>query len=147
MVVATGDWFAQTVFVRKIENALRDLCNFDIFSLRTSLLQNAINNGILGSASTESNNIGNYFDNSTVYIGKYFGNDIYVDAMLQWTYDQNAVSEGQDSTGRLVFRPEIGFELAAPFANIRWQMAPDLQNLQNSLVPDTSITLSWRIAF
>ena len=147
VVVATGDWFAQTVFVRKIENALRDLCNFDIFSLRTSVLQNAINNGILGSASTESNNISNYFDNSTVYIGKYFGNDIYVDAMLQWTYDQNAISEGKDSTGSLVFRPEIGFELAAPFANIRWQMAPDLQNLQNSIVPDTSITLSWRITF
>ena len=147
VVVATGDWFAQTVFVRKIENALRDLCNFDIFSLRTSLLQNAINNGILGSATTESNNISNYFDNSTVYIGKYFGNDIYVDAMLQWTYDKDAASGAQDSNGSLVFRPEIGFELSAPFANIRWQMAPDLQNLQNSLVPDTSITLSWRITF
>ncbi|HBB42726.1 MAG TPA: hypothetical protein DCZ74_04345, partial [Treponema sp.] len=73
--------------------------------------------------------------------------DVYADAQLQWTYDENSVVEGDGPLSGLVFKPEIGFELTAPFANIRWQFAPDMGSLQKSWVPATSISLSWRINF
>lgn len=131
--------------VRRAESALRDLFNFDIFSVRSSVLQNAIQQGLNGEL---GNNIffGNYFDNTTVYIGKYIGSSVYLDAMLLWTYDATTTSSSA-SDKRIVFKPEIGVEFAAPFADIRWSFAPDLGSLQETLVSGTSITLSWRINF
>lgn len=148
------DYGVQVTLLRKIENALRDLCNFDIFSVRTSVLQNAIriglgqntSNSAVSATSKKSYSIGNYFDNSTVYIGKYFGSTLYADAMLHWTYDETR-EDGVDTVGGLVFQPEIGLELASPFANIRWSFAPDLGNVLASWVSSTSITLSWRLTF
>ncbi|MBP5443290.1 MAG: translocation/assembly module TamB domain-containing protein [Treponema sp.] len=145
VVATTSDFLAQTLFVRKIENALRDFLNFDIFSLRTTVLQNAITQGLSGN-NENMDSIGNYFDNTTVYIGKYFGSTVYADALMQLTYDKSAEGLfGED--GGLIFHPEVGLEFAAPFANIRWQFAPDLGALDSSWVPATSITLSWRMQF
>lgn len=147
ILISTGELVAQTVFTRKLENALRDLLNFDILSLRTAVLQNVINQTIASSGDKEFPGIGNFFDNTTVYIGKYFGSDIYVDALMQWSYDDDAAMQSFNSGGGLVFKPEIGFEMLSPFGNIRWQFAPDFGALSNSVVSSTSITLSWRMQF
>ncbi len=147
IIVATGDLVAQTVLTRKLENALRDLLNFDIFSIRATVLQNVINQTISTSSDKEFSGIGNFFDNTTVYIGKYFGSDIYVDALMQWSYDETSMHDNLNSGGGLVFKPEIGFEMLSPFGNIRWQFAPDFGALENSVVSSTSLTLSWRMQF
>ena len=147
-LVAAGDYGVQVTLLRKIESALRDLSNFDIFSVRTTILQNSIMQGLnMNRASDNNSIIGNLFDNSTVYIGKYFGDDIYADALLHWTYDKTKVDSGGTSGSGLVFQPEIGLEFEAPFANIRWNFAPDLGELQQSWTQATSITLSWRVSF
>ena len=147
-LVAAGDYGVQVTLLRKIESALRDLSNFDIFSVRTTILQNSIMQGLnMNRASDNNSIIGNLFDNSTVYIGKYFGDDIYADALLHWTYDKTKVDSGGASGNGLVFQPEIGLEFEAPFANIRWNFAPDLGELQQSWTQATSITLSWRVSF
>ncbi|HBD68996.1 MAG TPA: hypothetical protein DC014_06950, partial [Treponema sp.] len=98
------------------------------------------------SSVAKRSSIGNYFDNSTVYIGKYFGTSLYADAMLHWTYDENKDMSGSE-TGGIVFQPEIGLEMEAPFANIRWNFAPDLENFADTVVSSTSVTLSWRLTF
>ncbi|MBQ1672026.1 MAG: translocation/assembly module TamB domain-containing protein, partial [Treponema sp.] len=143
--VTAGDFVTQTLILRKVEKGLRDLLNFDIFSIRTSLLQNAITQNM--SSQSKNTTFGNYFDNTTVYIGKYFGNSVYVDGLLRWTYDENDVLYNDSENGGLVFQPEFGLELMAPFANIRWQFAPEMGQLQESWVPATSVTLSWRFSF
>ena len=147
LLVAGVDYGVQMTFLRKVEGALRDLCNFDIFSLRTTILQNSIIQGLnMNTDATYSNDsvIGNLFDNSTVYIGKYFGDAIYADALLHWSYDK---TYSDVSSSGLVFQPEIGLEFDAPFANIRWNFAPDFGEIQQSWTQATSITLSWRLAF
>ena len=144
--VTAGDFVTQTLILRKVEKGLRDLLNFDIFSIRTSLLQNAITQS-MSSSKSKNAAFGNYFDNTTVYIGKYFGNSVYVDGLLRWTYDENDVLFNDSDNGGLVFQPEFGLELMAPFANIRWQFAPEMGQLQQSWVPATSVTLSWRFSF
>ena len=101
----------------------------------------------MGNRAENNSVIGNLFDNSTVYIGKYFGSDVYADALLHWTYDKKIAGSGEAVGEGLVFQPEIGLEFNAPFANIRWNFAPDLSDFQESWAKSTSITLSWRLAF
>jgi hypothetical protein len=146
-ITSVADYGVQTFVLRKIESALRDFCNFDIFSIRTTFIQNTLEQGFnLNRDSNTNMLISNLFDNSTVYIGKYFGSTVYADALMHWVYDE-AKASAADTTGSLVFQPEIGLELEAPFANIRWSLAPDLSELNQSIVSAASITLSWRLSF
>lgn len=145
LLIAGMDYGVQVTVIRKIEGALRDLFNFDIFSLRSSVFQNAIKQG-LNIDSEKNTSFGNYFDNTTVYIGKYIGSSVYMDAMLLWTYDATAYETGKSKTG-IIFNLDMGIEFAAPFADIRWSFAPDLGSLQETLVSGTSITFTWRKNF
>lgn len=145
---AASDYAIQSTVVRSVENKLRDLLNFDIFSLRTNVLQNTLNLGMSGNLSKENLTIGNFLDNSTVYIGKYLNSSIYVDAMLHVSLEDYGVTD-IFAPGSLKFQPEFGLELETPFyTNIRVNMAPDINALlKNQFVPSASVTLSWKYAF
>lgn len=148
-LLSAGDYALQSTVGRNVENKLRDFFNFDILSIRTSVLQNALKLSLSTNSDSEKKalGIGNYLDNSTVYIGKYFGSALYADALLHWTYDESRVDD-RTTVGGLIFKPEIGLEMESPFANIRWNMAPDITALMNSkLVASTSVTLSWKFSF
>ena len=147
LFISAGEYYLQSTVMRDIENKLRDLLNFDIFSVRTNILQNTIN---LSTQRKETKNIsvGNFFDNSTVYIGKYIGNALYVDAMLNMSASDYVDTEYL-STGNLLFQPEFGLELELPVMNIRWDMTWDLTpGLKfKSYVPATSLSFSWKFNF
>ena len=126
---------------------MRDLLNFDIFSLRTNVLQNTYNYSISRNSAKENISLGNFLDNTTVYIGKYLGSSLYVDAMLHVSLEDGNVSD-ITSAGKMLFQPEFGMELESPFANIRVNMTPDINALlQNQFVPSASVTLSWKFAY
>ena len=150
LLFVTGDYAIQSTIGRSIENKLRDFLNFDILSVRTNVLQNALNYGLLDRTENSENSsfgFGNFFDNSTVYIGKYFGSSLYVDALMHWSYDKTKVDD-KFTAGGLVFRPEFGLEIEAPFGNLRWNMAPDINGIRNDrFVSSTSVTLSWKFSF
>jgi len=147
LALATGDYALQSVLVRRLENALRDFFKFDIFSVRTMVVQNAVKQNVFRNSSGSDNLAGNYLDGTTVYIGKYFGEAIFADAMLRLDYDKNRRGSYYTYDG-ISFRPELGFELAAPFAKIRWSMSPDLESILNmKLVENTALTLSWKFNF
>ena len=147
LALATGDYALQTVIVRRLENALRDFFKFDIFSVRTMVVQNAVKQSVERNSSASDNLSGNYLDGTTVYIGKYFGDTLFADAMLRVDYDKNRVGNQYAYEG-ISFRPELGFELASPFAKIRWSMSPDLESILNmKLVENTALTLSWKFNF
>lgn len=158
-LLATGDYAIQSTIGRSVENKLRDFLNFDILSVRTSVLQNTVKMGLSlnsGDSSKDSHDgrsgkpavgIGNFLDNSTVYVGKYFGSALYADALMHWTYDESRLDD-KVVAGGLVFRPEFGLELESPFANIRWTTSPDIDAmLSNRIVASTSVTLSWKFSF
>lgn len=147
---AGGDLFLNSTVMRRIENTLRELLHFDIVSIRANVLQNSLKLGMDENSSNKQLTVGNFLDNSTVYVGKYFGSSIYVDSMLHWSYDEHKERTG-DAVGGLVFQPEFGFEVASPFVNIRLGVAPDIDSLQKGLldtwVQSTSMTLSWKFSF
>lgn len=147
LAVAGGDYLVQATVMRGVENALRELCNFDIFSIRTNVLQNAVKQSLERNSANKQITFGNFFDNSAVYVGKYFGSAMYVDALMHWSYDETKVGE-EDSVNGLVLQPEFGLEMTSPFVNIRLGVAPDLEAIKKSLwMPSTSITLSWKHSF
>ena len=148
-IFAASDYAFQTAIGRKIENKLRELLNFDILSLRTNIIQNTLSTALGSTNNSLSNDLtfGNLFDNSTVYIGKYLERDLYVDAMLNFSFDKRKQAQ-QLSSGNLIFQPEFGMELESPLGNIRWNVAPDINALMNKqYVPSTSLTLSWKFTF
>ena len=110
------------------------------------VVQNAVKQSVRNSSSS-GNLAGNYLDGTTVYIGKYFGDSLFADAMLRLDYDKNRGNNDYAYDG-IAFKPELGFELAAPFAKIRWSVSPDLESILNmKIVENTALTLSWKFNF
>lgn len=145
-LLAAGDYAIQSAIFRKAENKLRDLMNFDIFSLRTNILQNTMKYGA-SNQNYKAITPASLLDNTTLYIGKYLTSAIYFDAMLHVTLDDK-LTNNLTGGGTLIFQPEIGLELESPFLNIRWNLAPDISAmLKKQFVPSTSVTLSWKMAF
>jgi hypothetical protein len=153
--IASSDVMAQFVFLRQFERQIRNFLWLDMFSVRTRFIQNAIvTAGASGLRQTtgqnpveRSNRVGNYFDNTTVFIGKYIGQDMFVQGMCTLKYDENS-----NIFGGLRFEPDIGIELQSPFINrwnfnIRWDWTPDSDHPENWWVNDNSITLIWSKSF
>jgi hypothetical protein len=140
------DWGVQVVVLRRIENGLRELLNFDIFSMRTMILQNVLRSRLDSNQEDKPLTAGSVLDNSTMYVGKYFGSYIYADALLHLSYDENEVLSGKSETG-IVFQPEFGLEMMSPYVTIRWNIAPELGKTDFLWVDATSITLSWKFSF
>jgi hypothetical protein len=141
--ITSSDVFAQFVSLRQFERKVRDLFGLDMFSVRTRFLQNAVVTGASNLGQTpvdRSNSVGNYFDNTTVFIGKYIGQDMFIQGTLTMRYDENSTL-----LGGLTFEPDIGIELNTPFVNIRWDFFP--YHPENLWVSDNSITLSWSKSF
>ena len=143
-VIATSDFLSQFVFLRQFERQFRDALGLDIFSVRTRFINNVVmTTGVPGSrqVNDETVNIfGNYFDNTTVFVGKYIGQYMFAHAMLTMKYD-----ESSNLFGGLRLEPDIGIELQSPFINIRWDFYPN--HPENWWVNDNSITLSWSKSF
>jgi len=145
-VVATSDILSEFAFMRQFERLIRDFLRLDMFSVRTRFLQNAVVFGTSGIWQTSddyirsSNRVGNYFDNTSVFIGKYIGQNMFVQGMATLRYD-----EYSNVFGGLKFDLDIGIELQSPFVNIRWDIFP--AHPENLWVNDNSITLSWSKSF
>ena len=141
-LVVTSDIFSQFAFLRVIERQIRSFLRLDVFSFRTRILQNAVATGAtaFGQDNFQFNRVGNFFDNTTVFIGKYVGQSMFVQGMLTLRYDENS-----NTFGGLRLEPDIGIELQSPYLNIRWDFFP--YHPENWWVNDNSITLSWSKSF
>jgi len=143
-LIGTSDVLSQFVFFRQFERQVRDTIGFDMFSVRTRFIQNLAVTGVTGlSGQTPMDRdirVGNYFDNTSVFIGKYIGKHMFISYMGTLRYDENS-----DVLGGVRYDQDIGIELNSPFVNIRWDLFPN--NPQNWWVTDNSITLSWSMSF
>jgi len=123
-----------------MERQIRNFLHLDMFSVRTHVLQNAVINAAMQSPVDRNGRVGNYFDNTTVFGGKYIGGDMFIQGMLSMRYDENRVANGG-----LRFEPDIGVELQNPLFNIRWDFIP--AHPENWWVNDNYITLTWTRTF
>ena len=135
------DGITQFTVTRRLQRTVRNFLGLDMFSIRTQLLQNVV----LRATSNNASDIGplrtgNYFDNTTVFIGKYFGANLFGQAMLSFRYD-----EKKQTLGGLVLEPEIGLEMRNPIFDIQFNLVP--LHPETWFVSDASFSLIWRRSF
>ena len=149
LLVTSSDILAQVGFLKKTESKVRDFLRLDAFSFRTLLLQNAIFGNLFNVNQNTALTMSNYLDNTSVYIGKYFGSAIYADALLHLSsYDSKSLKNGGSKRPvykDLLFQPEIGLEMATPFFLLRWSVAPTKPD--TLFVGDAALTFSWKYSY
>jgi hypothetical protein len=149
---ASSDILAQFNVVRRFERHIRDFLRLDMFSIRTQVLQNAVFQATgLQNPVDRNGGVGNYFDNTTVFLGKYIGSNMFAQAMLSLRYDENQTEIGALSAkglslgGGLYLEPDIGLEIRGSTFGVRWDFIP--RHLENMFIDDHSFTLTWRWSF
>ena len=149
LLVSSSDILAQVGFLKKAESKVRDFLKLDAFSFRTLLLQNAIFGNLFAANKNTTLALSNYLDNTSVYIGKYFGSAIYADALLHLShYDSKSLKNGGSKRPvykDILFQPEIGLEMTTPFFLLRWSVAPTKPD--TLFVGDTALTFSWKYSY
>jgi hypothetical protein len=163
----SADILAQFQVVRRAERLTRDFLHLDMFSVRTQFIQNALFDalgifdytaprGYSSRYPTVSGNyqqpvdrnggVGNYFDNTTVFLGKYIGRGMFVQSMLSLRYDAYPDNLGGFRIGEnLSIEPDISIELDGPLFDIRWDFIP--LHPENLFVSDNSFSLIWSWSF
>jgi hypothetical protein len=148
MLSFAGDALTQFIVLRRLQKEVRNFLGLDMFSIRTQVLQNMVYQvaGFNDSGSTDADPVereyraGNYFDNTTVFFGKYIGSDIFVQSLFSFRYDA-----ARQTWGGLKLEPEIGLEMRNPLFNIRFSMVP--LHPENWFIDDISFTLTWKRSF
>lgn len=148
-LITATDIVTQIGVFKKTESKIRDLLHVDAFSMRTLLIQNAIFGNLFRTSTDTPLTIGNYFDNTSVYAGKYFGSEIYADVLLHLSYYDPLLIRNagirKPVYGNLLFMPELGLEMATPFFMIRSAIAPSRPD--TLFVSDSKFTLSWKFSY
>ena len=138
------DTLAQFMVVRGVQREVRDFLGLDMFSVRTQVFQNMVLQAAgtrpQANSLTSTYRVGNYFDNSTVYIGKYFAADLFGQAIMSFKYDENKLT-----WGGLTLEPEISLEMRNPLFDIRFNMVP--LHPEYWFMNDISFSVIWRRTF
>jgi len=141
---AVFDSLAQFTVIGRLQRQLRNFLGLDMLSLRTQLLQNMLiqvaGSRTSGNSTGREYRVGNYFDNTTVFIGKFFGSELFGEAMFSLKYDENKLD-----WGGLVIEPEFGLEMRNPLFDIRFTMLP--VHPENMFIDDVSFSFIWRRTF
>jgi hypothetical protein len=149
MFSASFDALTQFTVMRRLQRELRNFLGLDMLSLRTQVLQNVVfqaaginrDRGMAQEAASErQRRAGNYFDNTTVFIGKYIGSNVFVQSLFSFRYDEN-----KQTWGGLKLEPDIGLEMQSPLFNIGVNLVP--LHPENWFIQDLSFSITWRRSF
>ena len=158
----SSDVISQTWILRPLEQRLRDVLRLDMVSVRTQIIQNLLVQRVFGTTL-------NPLDNTSVSLGKYIGNDLFLELLVRLQSPQLAtgtpLTTGAGAlpyedvrTGATVppgsltlfgngLQPdlELSMEWATPLFLLTWSWAP--QHPENLFLSDHSLAFSWRIAY
>jgi hypothetical protein len=155
LIAVSTDVLSQFQAIRIAEQWIRDFLKLDMFSIRTQVLQNmALQSWGLRNVPEGISIAGNYFDNTTVFLGKYLNPNIFVHAMLTTRYDDGLHHRKGLRLGGLMFEPEFGIELGTvlnlgilgnPRLDIRGNINP--LHPENLFVNDLAFTFLFNWSF
>jgi hypothetical protein len=95
---AVWDSLAQFTVLARLQRQVRNFLGLDMLSLRTQLFQNMLiqvtGGRLSGNSSGREYRVGNYFNNTTVFIGKFLGTDLFGEALFSLRYDENKMDWG-----------------------------------------------------
>ncbi|MDR0561955.1 MAG: translocation/assembly module TamB, partial [Spirochaetaceae bacterium] len=123
VVSSTADLLAQTQVYRRVQRGVRSFFPFlDMLSFRTQVLQNFL---ILEyrkrteAYALETIGIGNYLDNTSVFIGKYITSDMFFQNMWSLRQSESNTEIQGLRLQSLVVESDFGLELRGPVFDIQ----------------------------
>lgn len=126
---------------KTMEDAVQRTLGLDQFSIRTQILRKAL----LGNPNEPDRllKIEDYLDNTSIFLGKYLGDEVFVEGLFSFRAEEDLLS----LDGERTLQPEIelGLEFQTPLFQLNWRLTP--KNPQNLFVTDNTVSLSWRWTF
>ncbi len=137
-LLLSADLLSQFGILRPFEQGVREALGLDLFSIRTQLIQNVIIDGVLGldvgAISYGQATPGDYLDNTTISLGKYIGEDLFLETVLRFIGGSNAP---------LQLELFISLEWPTPFFNLEWTVAPKLDSVDELFYRHSTLTFKW----
>jgi hypothetical protein len=139
-----SDILSQNWILRPFEQKVRQALNLDMFSVRTQLIQNLVAQKVLGTTI-------NPLDNTSVSLGKYLGNELFLEMLVRLQQPQIPVAVITPSGGllpaSLALQPdlELSLEWATPFFLMEWSFLP--KHPESLFLSDNSLSFSWRFSY
>ncbi|AHC15198.1 translocation/assembly module TamB domain-containing protein [Salinispira pacifica] len=143
-VLSGSEILGQVGVFKEIEDEIRSRFNLDLFSLRTGLFQNLLEDVIVTpGAEYPLNNspvsLGKYLQNTTLLVGKYIGDEVFLEAMAQ-LQEQSPLDRPVNDLVGLEVDLEVSLEWITPFFNLTWSFAPE--NPESLWVTDHTLTFT-----
>ncbi len=133
----------QVSIFKGIEDEMRNRFDFDVFSIRTGIFQNILEDVIIDGNQNSSVNsavtLGKYLENTTLVIGRYLGDAVYSEMILRLQETSPLDHLKNDLIG-LKLDLEFGLEWETPIFNLRWSLTP--KNPQTLFVTDQTFTFT-----
>ena len=139
-----SDILGQNWILRPFEQKVRQVLNLDMFSVRTQLIQNLVAQRVLGTTI-------NPLDNTSVSLGKYLGNDLFLEMLVRLQQPQIPVAVITPSGGLIAastaLQPdvELNLEWATPFFLMEWSFLP--KHPESLFLSDNSLSFSWSFSY
>ncbi len=149
-LVLTGDLVTRFGFIQSFENKVKDVFKLDLFSIRTQVIQNILIDKFVDNSTTDNgvylDSFGRYLDNTNLYLGKYFGNDIFLQGQLQISNQKVLDSGLLYASNKLFFESTISLEWKTPLFLLGFSIKPDFVDPLAS-IQNTSLALSWGYSY
>ncbi|MCF7943209.1 MAG: translocation/assembly module TamB [Spirochaetia bacterium] len=132
--------------ISDFENIIRNNLQLDVFSIRTQVFQNIILETLSPSQFQviSINPIARYLDNTSIFLGKYMNNDLFLQAMFHISVNDRYGS-GFFMTDDLKLDVELSMEWENPLYYLRISTQPEgLQPYQ--LLDALTLGISWNIS-
>ncbi len=147
-LMLTGDLVSQFGIIRGFEQKIKDIFKLDLFSIRTQMIQNIIvdrfvNNDTVNNISSDL--FGRYLDNTTLYLGKYFGNTVFLQTLIQFGTNSPLMMD-QRPSGTLQVQTKVSLEWKTPLFLLDFSIEPDFLDPISS-INNTSLSLSWGYSY
>lgn len=148
-LLLTGDLVTQFAIIRNFEKKVKNIFNLDLFSIRTQMIQNILIDRFIQNDSVEQDiyldSFGRYLDNTSLYLGKYLGDDIFLQALVQIN-NQQFIDTDLYATNKLLVESTISLEWQTPLFLLGFSVKPDFVDPVSS-IQNTSLELSWGYSY
>ena len=147
-VLLTSDVVSQFGIIQGFESTVRDALQLDLFSIRTQLFQNLLR-GVIDQdeeypLDTSVPSLGQYLDNTTLFMGKYLGTDLFLELLVQLRASEPEGLETRSLAG-IEVESELGLEWQTPFFLLEWTFFP--RDPSSLFLTDNTISFSWDYSY
>jgi hypothetical protein len=143
-----SDVVSQFGIIRGFESSVREALQLDLFSVRTQLFQNLLR-GVIDPGQeypldNEVPSLGEYLDNTTLFMGKYLGTDLFLELLVQLRASEPLAVEPRSLAG-IEVESEFSLEWQTPFFLLEWTFFP--RDPSSLFLADNTISFQWEYSY